>query len=84
LFREDNLAVYYKLEEATRATSYSASIKLYQRTKNGRYAWLALSNQYAGKDLSRVLELLKQSYATWLASRHHKRSRGSAKRLVPR
>ena len=50
LFREDNSSVYYKLEEATRATSYAASIKPYQRTKNGREAWLALSNQYAGKD----------------------------------
>jgi hypothetical protein len=50
LFREDNSSVYYKLEEAMRATSYAASIKPYQRTKNGRNAWLALSNQYAGKD----------------------------------
>jgi hypothetical protein len=50
LYREDNSAVYYKLEEATRATSYAASIKPYQRTKNGRGAWLALSNQYAGRD----------------------------------
>jgi hypothetical protein len=38
------------LEEATRATSYAASIKPFQRTKNGRVAWLALLNQYAGKD----------------------------------
>ena len=44
LFREDNSNVYYKLEEATRATSYAASIKPFQRTKNGRDAWLALSN----------------------------------------
>ena len=50
LFRGDNSAVYYKLEEATRATSYAASIKPFQRTKNGRDAWLALSNQYAGND----------------------------------
>ena len=50
LFREDNLAVYYKLEEATRATSYAASIKPYQRTKNGRDAWLVVSSQYAGND----------------------------------
>jgi hypothetical protein len=41
---EDNSTVYYKLEEATRATSYAASIKPFQRTKNGRGAWLALSN----------------------------------------
>ena len=46
LFREDNSAVYYKLEEVTRATSYAASIKPYQRTKNGREPWLALSSQY--------------------------------------
>jgi hypothetical protein len=50
LFREDNAAVYYKLEEATRTTTYAASIKPFQRTKNGREAWLALSNQYAGND----------------------------------
>jgi hypothetical protein len=50
LYREDNSAVYYKLEEATSATSYAASIKPFQRTKNGREAWLALTNQHAGKD----------------------------------
>jgi hypothetical protein len=50
LFREDNSTMYYKLEEATRSTSYAASIKPFQRTKNGRAAWLALSSQYAGKD----------------------------------
>jgi hypothetical protein len=50
LFREDNSAVYYKLEEATRATPYAASIKPFQRAKNGREAWLALSSQYAGND----------------------------------
>ena len=48
--RDNNSTVYYKLEEATRATSYAASIKPYQRTKNGRDAWLAFSSQYAGKD----------------------------------
>jgi hypothetical protein len=50
LFREDNSAVCYKLEEATRVASYAASIKPCQRTKNGRDAWLALSNQHAGDD----------------------------------
>ena len=42
LFREDNSQVYYFLEEATRTTSYAASIKPFQRKKNGRGAWLAL------------------------------------------
>jgi hypothetical protein len=50
LYREDNSTAYYKLEEAMRATSYAASIKPFQRTKNGRGAWLALLTQYAGKD----------------------------------
>jgi hypothetical protein len=50
LFREDNQAVYYQLEEATRSTPYAASIKPFQRPKNGRAAWLALSSQYAGND----------------------------------
>jgi hypothetical protein len=45
LFREDNSQVYYKLEEATRSTAYADSIKPYQKTKNGRSAFLALTNQ---------------------------------------
>ena len=50
MFRDDNAAVYYALEEATRSTSYAASIKPFQRTKNGRGALQALTNQYAGND----------------------------------
>jgi hypothetical protein len=50
LYRDDNSAVYYHLEEATRTTSYAASIKPFQRLKDGRSAWLALLNQYAGQD----------------------------------
>ena len=36
------------MEEATRGTIYSASIKLFQRGKDGHGAWLALTSQYAG------------------------------------
>ena len=50
LFRDDNAAVYYAFEEATHSTSYAASIKPFQRTKNGHGALLALTNQYAGND----------------------------------
>ena len=50
LFREDNSDVYYKVEEATRGTPYAASIKPFQRAKQGREAWLAITGQYAGKD----------------------------------
>ena len=50
LFRDDNASVYHYLEEATRSTAYAASIKPFQRTKNGRGAWMALIGQYAGND----------------------------------
>ena len=50
LYREDNQSVYYYLEEATRGTSYVASIKPFQRAKDGRGAWLAIIAQYAGQD----------------------------------
>ena len=50
LFCDDNSALYHKLKEATRTTQYAASIKPFQRRKDGRGAWLALRNQYAGKD----------------------------------
>ena len=50
LFREDNAKVYHSMEEATRGTSYAASIKPFQRAKDGRGAWIAFKAQYAGKD----------------------------------
>ena len=50
LFRDDNSVVYYHLEESTRGTSYAASIKPFQRGKDGRGAWKALTSQYAGND----------------------------------
>ena len=49
-FREDNSVAYCHLEEATRANSYAAPIKLFQRGKDGRGAWKALTSQYAGND----------------------------------
>lgn len=50
LYRDDNAKVYYYLGEATRSTPYAASIKPFQRRKDGRGAWTALVAQYAGKD----------------------------------
>ena len=50
VFRYDNSVVYYHLEESTRGTSYAASIKPFQRGKDGRVAWKALTSQYAGRD----------------------------------
>jgi hypothetical protein len=50
LFREDNGLVYFKLEAATRGTAYAASIKPFQRDRNGRGALEALLTQFAGTD----------------------------------
>lgn len=50
LFQEDNAAVFYKLAEATRSTQYAAALKPWQRTLDGRAAWLGLLSQFAGKD----------------------------------
>ena len=50
LYWDDNAEVYYYLEQATRSTQYAASIKPYQRGKDGRGAWAALTNQYTAKD----------------------------------
>ena len=65
LYKEDNGAVYYHLEEAMRGTTYSASIKPFQCEKDGHGAWLALTSQYAGNDkweaeLKRQDDLLHQ------------------------
>ena len=50
LFNEDNMKVCYLLEEAVRGTEYAASLHPWKRHKNGRAAWYALINQYAGQD----------------------------------
>ena len=44
LFREDNGLVYFKLEAATRGTSYAASIKPFSRARDGRGAIKALES----------------------------------------
>jgi hypothetical protein len=50
VYRDDNKAVYNYLEEATRGTAYHSTVQTYQRSKNGRSAWLALLQQHAGTD----------------------------------
>ena len=51
--------MYHYLEEATRSTSYAASIKPFQHSKDGRGAWIALIGQYSGRDKWEV-EIKKQ------------------------
>ena len=50
MYRDDNAQVYYKLEEATRGTQYAATIKPFQKRRNGREAFESIQNQYAGAD----------------------------------
>ena len=50
LYKDNNATVYYKLEEATRTTTYAALIAPFQKKKDGRAAFLALVSQYAGAD----------------------------------
>jgi hypothetical protein len=50
LFRDDNATVYYKFEEATQGTMFAASIKPFQRMKDGRGAYAAIITQFAGED----------------------------------
>lgn len=50
IFCDDNKMVYDYLGVATRSTIYAASIKPFQRTKNGRAAYQVLISQHAGED----------------------------------
>ena len=50
LYKSDNAMVYSLLEEATRGTVYSFTVKPYQKGKNGRAAWLLMVSSHAGQD----------------------------------
>jgi hypothetical protein len=50
LYPQDNAAVYFKMEEASRGTPFADSIKTYQRRKDGRGAYFAIVAQFAGND----------------------------------
>ena len=46
LYADDNAEVYYKLEEATRSTTYAASIAPFQKKNDGRSAFLEIFEIY--------------------------------------
>ena len=50
LFKSDNALVYSMLEEATRGTVYSPTVKPHSRRKDGRSAWLSMISSHAGTD----------------------------------
>ena len=59
LFKTNSTLVYYKLEEATRTTTYAASIATLRKKKDSRTAFITLQSQYAGDD-KWELEIKKQ------------------------
>ena len=64
LFRDDNSVVYYHLEEATKGTSYAASIKSFQKVKDGRGAWKALKINMQAKTSGKLRSNARNSSYT--------------------
>ena len=50
LYISDNAMVYSLLEEATRGTVFSSTVKPFAKGKNGRAAWLSMVSSHAGQD----------------------------------
>ena len=63
LYSTDNAKVYSALEEATRGTAYSSTVKSFSRRRDGRSAWLALVSSHAGND---KWESLQKENTRWL------------------
>ena len=58
LYRIDNATVHYALTQATLGTPYASSVSPFDKTTDGRGAYLALKTQFAGHD--KYQELLKK------------------------
>ena len=63
LYKTDNAKVYSALEEATRSTAYSSTVKAFSRRRDGRAAWKALVSSHAGSD---KWEILQKENTKWL------------------
>ena len=50
LYKDDNAQVYYKIEESTRGTQYTATIKPFQKSRNGKASFESIQKQYVGAD----------------------------------
>ena len=50
LFKMNNANVYYRLEESTRSTVHSSSVKPSQRKKDGRNSCFSVIKHHAGVD----------------------------------
>ena len=63
LYKTDNAKVYSALEEATRSTAYSSTVKAFSRRRDGRAAWKAIVSSHAGSD---KWEILQKENTKWL------------------
>ena len=63
LYKTDNAKVYSALEEATRSTAYSSTVKAFSRKRDGRAAWKALVSSHAGND---KWEQLQKENSRWI------------------
>jgi hypothetical protein len=63
LYKSDNAKVYSALEEATRSTAYSSTVKVFSRHRDGWAAWKALVSSHAGSD---KWESLQKENNKWL------------------
>ena len=63
LFKTDNAKVFSALEEATRNTVYSSTVRAFARRRDGRGAWKAIVSNHAGSD---KWELLQKENMKWL------------------
>ena len=54
-YGNDNEIIYEYLEEANHSTIFTASIKSFERDRNGCGAWMAFNNQHTGKSKSRAI-----------------------------
>ena len=63
LFKTDNAKVFSALEEATRNTVYSSTVRAFARRRDGRGAWKAIVSNHAGAD---KWELLHKENMKWL------------------
>ena len=63
LYKTDNAKVYSALEEATRSTVYSSTVKPFSRKRDGRATWNALISSHAGSD---KWEILQKENNQWL------------------
>ena len=63
LFKSDNTTVFGSIENVTRGSIYSTTIKPFARKKDGHAVWNALLTSHVGVD---KWEKIQKNHSTWL------------------